>query len=286
MPSYYGWPTPQPQTTPQDYQPPPTVYADTIFSALQALNIDQADIAAVLESSGDILLNYSKRTQQIVVSREFRAWSSSPNSCELLIQGYPARDSTQAARAMALISASLMESLRNRGHFISLVFFCGKHTEPEDTQDASIGPSAILRSFITQLLQQHYATSVFREQDIDFKGLNERDIHALCRMLDWLVRQLPQEKTLVCVIDAVNAYETDEWEEELTALLRFLLGLARDKSLPPAFKLLVTSPTGTLDIHQEFGDEDGNILYIESLQSAGEEAGLWELADGSSEDDE
>ncbi|KAF2684959.1 hypothetical protein K458DRAFT_366444 [Lentithecium fluviatile CBS 122367] len=276
IPGDYGWMHQQQMNLKyhQAQLPQPTIHTNAILAVLPGLNLDRTDIDAIMELGEAILLKYRKRTQQIVVSKEFCDWARSANSCKLLIQGDAGNDSTQAELAMALVSASLMQSLRSRDHFISLVFFCGKHLEPEDEP---LGATAMASSFIAQLLQQHYADTAFKQQDLDLESLQAGDIGVLCTMFERLVRQLPREKTLVCVIDAVDAYETEELEADMRTVLRCLLRLVQDRSVSPAIKVLVTSPAGTIGVHEEFGDEDESILLMESLQSSGEDAGIWEL---------
>jgi hypothetical protein len=176
------------------------------------------------------------------------------------------------------VSASFMQSLRTRDRFVSLVFFCGRHVEFED---ASVGGAALIASFVAQLLQRHYANAVFSQQDIDLESLRVGDRDALCQQFEWLVRQLPRDKTLMCVIDSVDAYETEELEVDMRTVLHHLLGLTRDKSISAVIKVLVTSATGTIGVHEEFQDEDANVLLMESLQSSLEDVGAWESEDDS-----
>lgn len=248
-----------------------TISTDVILSIIQESNLDHIDIEAIMESHEAIPWKYRKHAQQIFVSKEFYGWASSSKSCKLLIQGQTGNDSIQARLAIAWVSASLMQTLRMRNHFASLAFFCGRHFEPED---GPIGATIMISSLMAQLLQQHYANTVFNQQDIDIAGLKSGNVSALCIMFEWLVRQLPRDKTLLCVIDAVDAYETEELEVDMRTVLRHLLELTRDTNVSATIKVLA-SATGTIEVHEEFQDQDANILLMESLTSSLEDAG-WE----------
>lgn len=247
-----------------------------LLAVLNILDLDKTDIDSIMESSNSIPLKYRSRAMQIVTAEEFRAWATSATSSELLVQGDPGADTTQATFAMSLVSASLMQGLRNRDRFVSLVFFCGRHVESDD---ALAGGRAMISSLMAQLLLQHYANATFRQQDVDLEGLRSGDIGVLCRLFEWLVRQLPQHKTLVCVVDGVEYYETAKYEDDMRTVLNSLLGLARDETMCPAVKILATSPMGTVSVHKAFKDDGSNFLLMEGLPSMGEEPGMLELED-------
>jgi hypothetical protein len=259
----------------------PKAHAEVILSVLQGLNLDQSDINAIQDSAETIPWKYRKQTQQVLVAREFYDWASTPKSCTLLIEGPNWKDSFQAGQAMAWVSATFTEVLRTRDHFISLAFFCGRHVEPED---APIGGTALISSFVAQLIQQHYAETTFDPQDIDLESLGAGDLRTLCDLFARLVRQLPRHQTLICIIDSVDAYETSELEDDMRMVLHHLLNLAKEESVSATFKILVTSVTGTLGVHEEFQDEDANVLLMESLQSSLEDVSEWESGEDSDQE--
>lgn len=138
----------------------PIVHVSVILEILNISDLDKGDISFILESSHSISLEYLSRAKQIVYAREFRAWAISVTSFELLIQGESSVDTMQATFTMSLVSASLMQGLRSRERYVSLVFFCHWHIESDD---AFAGVSAVVRSLTAQLLQQHSANATFRE---------------------------------------------------------------------------------------------------------------------------
>jgi hypothetical protein len=241
----------------------PSFSTNFLPSVLRGTNLDHIDLNDIMKSSETILWKYRKRTQQVLVAKEFYDWASPAKSCKLLIQGHTWKDDIRAGQAMAWVSATFAQVTRTRDRFISLAFFCGKHVELED---APVGGTALISSLVAQLLQQHYAPTTFSQQDIDLESLRAGDIRTLCHLFAWLVRQLARDKTVMCVIDSVDAYETSELENNMRRVLRHLLDLAEDKDVPAAFRVLLTSVTGTIGVHEEYQSEDANILFIESLQ--------------------
>ncbi|KAF3763328.1 hypothetical protein M406DRAFT_261652, partial [Cryphonectria parasitica EP155] len=179
----------------------------------------------------------------------------------------------KAGSALSLVSAMLMQGLRTRPSFASVVFFCRQHPESDDL---FAGPSALIRSLTAQLLRQDFANFTFCQKNVDMEGLRGGDVGVLCPFFEWLVRQLPQQKTVVCVVDAVETYETGEYEDDLRTVMQSLLRLARDPNLLATVKVLVTSHENTVSPHEIFNEGEG-ILLMEGLISNGDEKGMMDL---------
>lgn len=234
------------------------------------------DIEAILESGDSIPLRFRSHAKQIVTSDQFHLWATSAISCELLVQGYEVSDEAQAECAMSLVSASLMRSLRDRDRFLSLVFFCGRHIESDDP---FTGGAAIIRSLTAQLLQQQFMNLSFQSQGINLEAIAAADIDVICALFERLVRSLPQHMTVVCVLDDMGCYENHRFESDMRRVLEFLLRLTRDETMPPAIKLLVTCPTGTVSVHEAFKQEDSSILSMEELPQRAGDLGMLEIED-------
>ncbi|KAK4197399.1 hypothetical protein QBC40DRAFT_105880 [Triangularia verruculosa] len=265
----------------------PSVHGTALMALFSDfLNLDIIDIAAVVEASHSIPLRYRSRAQQVVSSAQFRSWATAATSRELLVRGSPGADPTYARAAMSLVTASLVLGLRaskripgSPARFISLVFFCGLHIDSDDP--FARGGSAIMRAFVAQLLHTtpELLNTMFWQRDVDFETLQKfpYDTRALCRLFGFLISRLPQEKTVVCVIDNIERYEADEFESDTRLVLDCLLSLARDQSMLPAVKILVTSPVGTISAHEAFDKDDGcedSILCLEALVPMSDEFGM------------
>ncbi|TGO08689.1 hypothetical protein BTUL_0196g00140 [Botrytis tulipae] len=48
----------------------------------------------------------------------------------------------------------------------------------------------------------------------------------MCTLFVWLVRQLPATTTIVCMIDSIQLYEQDQYEDDIGVVLGCLLSLA------------------------------------------------------------
>ena len=294
---------PQPPKSPEPIIPASALlhfFADII-------NLDVADINTILDFSHAIPLRSRSRAKQVISTPQFTAWATASTSRELLIRGSPGADATSAKQAMSLVAASLVVGLRGTSRiqavppnsvasgsadsrFVSLIFFCGRHIESDDE---FVGGAAMIRSFIAQLLQgddEFTANTTFWQREVDLDALHQQqsgDVVALCGLFAMLVSRLPRHKTVVCVVDGIECYERREYEGDMRVVLGWLVGLARDESIGPAVKVLVTSPVGTVSVHEAFEDgggyggrEEENVLFLEGLPLMGEEYGLLDVEGG------
>ncbi|RYP52433.1 hypothetical protein DL768_002399 [Monosporascus sp. mg162] len=271
-----------PGTLPSIYSPRTSsnssrgTYPSRWHGYLRISRYHKMDIETIIKPGEAISLRYRSRANRIVKSDAFHAWARSARSCGLLIQGQAVADTVQAEAAMSLVSASIMQGLRGRTRLVPLLFFCGRHVEYDDE---FTGGSAMIRSLTAQLLQQHFTNATFRKRDVHLEALEDADIDIVCGLFGWLIRHLPQNMTVICVLDDVSCYENRRYEADMWRVMEFLLGLARDESMPPAVKVLATCPTGTVDVHKLFKQGDSTILSMEGLPSMGEELGMLNVED-------
>jgi hypothetical protein len=172
-----------------------------------------------------------------------------------------------------------METLRSRDRYVSLVFFCRRHMDSNDTC-AYTGPAAMIRSFVAQLLEQSYQGYSFARGDVDLEGARAGNVAVLCALLEWLVRYLPEKekkKTLVCIADGIDAYENGEDGGDLRTVMDSLLGLARSEDSDRVVKVLATSPMGTVSIDEAFRNGPSSFLSMERLQIVSYEEGALEF---------
>ena len=182
-------------------------------------------------------------------------------SRELLVQGEIESRGTYHTSELSLFSATLIQALRTRDRYISLVFFCGYHIEDDELADGQV----MMKSLINQVLRQQTFDISLLHQYVDLEGIWRGDIRQLCALFELLVQQLARETTVVCLIDSIVYYETDEFEADMLEVLRCLLNLVRDGGLQPTFKVLITTPLETEQVRLEFGDDDSTFLSTASL---------------------
>lgn len=100
----------------------------------------------------------------------------------------------------------------------------------------------------------------------------------LCWLLGMLITQVKKGITIICIIDNISSYETDEAVGDLEQLVRCLqtwVIRANQTSSKPRMKLLITDTNQTTRVYRYFQHDD--ILDLE-----GESGDDWE--DDSEED--
>ncbi|OTA08542.1 hypothetical protein A9Z42_0002450 [Trichoderma parareesei] len=239
-------------------------------SILEILNIpldlDSVDLQAVKEYSYRLPRKYHARAVQVTQTREFRQWIVTPTSTRLLIHGdfSPHGPDSHRVSPLSFFCFLLVHMLRARERYITLVFFCGVHVEEEDS---NVGGAAIMRSFIAQLLQQTGPSFIQLDMAMDLESVARGDcaISKLCDLFVQLVRQqLSRNRTLVCIIDGIGDYETDELQGDMLAVIKTLLqfrkpakqGHGAEQPSHGDVKVLVTTPFSTEAVQELFLDEE------------------------------
>ncbi len=260
-------------------------------------NIDESDIDRIMAARDLVPTRYRNRAEQVAGTWQFRDWAVAPTSRELLVHGEQQRrlDGKNGASALSIFCATLMRALRRRVRYVAVVFFCGRHAEEDD---AFAGGAALVRSLTAQLLRYHYFDTALLHREVDLERVRAGDAAQLCALFAWLVRRLPQDVTLICLLDGIENYENDEYEADMLAALRCVLALVRDERLAPAVKILVTSSSGTEKVQEAFREDDACFLSMMELPRANQESSMLRLegrldddsgnsdADGDDDDDD
>lgn len=255
--------------------------------------VDTLDASAILEDERRSIPFRERRKADLIVSTsQFRNWVVSNNSSELLVHGdfHGPRSSSANVSALSVFCATLTQTLRAHSQqHIALVFFCGNHVEQDDQHRGSRG---MVRSFVAQLVRSSLFDDVTRQSgQLQFDGqtdvgtiINSGQLSQLCQLFKNLVRLLPRQATLICLIDGISHYETDEFEEEMLHTLDFLLDLVRNDDIAAAIKLLASSPTATDLVQRKFKDDDTSFVSLAEVRDLGQGLGLSQLADISDDD--
>ena len=195
----------------------------------------------------------------------FRNWLTKPASTELLIHG--AADADEEGSGVSLLSATLFQALGTKERYIRLAFFCGLHTEADDR---FVGGTAMVKSFIAQLLRQYDFDLTFLcnndGSEVQLQRLRKGKVKDLCRLLTCLVRLLPANTKVVYIIDQIGTYECDEHENMMIRVLKTVLGQVRDSEMRCTVKVLATSDEATDTVRDAFSDEDECLLDVEALE--------------------
>ncbi|KAK4196074.1 hypothetical protein QBC40DRAFT_268756 [Triangularia verruculosa] len=159
---------------------------------------------------------------------------------------------------------------------------CSSFHRNEVHQDARTKKGTIRRmvqSLIGQLLSDHdFGLSYSLVPSADVALIEDGDLEELALLLRWLVQQLPEEVTLVFLIDGIIFYEREEFEGPMLDILGDILGFTATNDISATVKVLVTSPWPTTTVRTAFqeghpGDDTGwpsggrdSILSTEMIQ--------------------
>lgn len=205
------------------------------------------------------------RAEQLVQVARMQRWIASPTSCQLLVQG--SYDSRRHISALSLFCAALFQSLADRApqQLIRLAFFCGQHTDP--AADEHTGGRAMVQSFVCQLLCQFDFDGRLPASEISPELVELGDVEELCRLFEWLVCLLPEHAVVFCLVDGILYYERQEFGEDMAYVLTTILRMSDEQRTPAALKVLVTSPSKTVDVRKPFPDD--LVVSMDSLALPG-----------------
>lgn len=242
------------------------------------------DLSSILESSPSIPLRERRKADLLVTTIQFHDWVVAPRSRELLIHGdFRSSRAPRYISALSHFCATLTRALQAKKQYVVLAFFCGSHVEHDDRHR---GARAMARSLVAQLLQQwSFDSTALEGLGLDLERVRKGNLGRICALLGSLVCRLPEHLTLVCVIDGISHYETDDFEEGMMKVLLCLLGLARDSRVASPVKVLATSPTTTDLVQSVFRDDDSCFVSLSQVRDAGQVFGSGVLEDDPEDDD-
>jgi hypothetical protein len=214
---------------------------------------DERSISTSLEDLNNILpigrtlpLAEQNRAVALMQSTRFHEWFLSAVSSGLIVNGncnYVQRQSPMSFVA-AKLASSLYKSVASwksdsPAKLIVLHFFCGEHVDGYDDVDAS--PAGLLCSLLRQLVRQHASFKLAKI--IQKTILDSSDVNQLLDIFSTLIRQLPENVVLFCIIDGLSYYDDQMRGEETSSLIKRLASLStsKDERKRCVFKLLLTT---------------------------------------------
>jgi hypothetical protein len=179
--------------------------------------------------------------QGIFEGTKFREWLTADDSAPLFIEGGPAFSFHGRFASLSLMSCLAVECLEGKESAISIHHFCRRHISSKDPVQ---GPSGMMRSLICQVLRLFHnqvdlgfmSTRRYREQ------IESHNLHILCDCFANVIKQLPADTVLFCIVDSIDCFERHEWAEDCRFMIREIQDLLYEYDCGPVFKLLVTSP--------------------------------------------
>ncbi|PNP57021.1 hypothetical protein THARTR1_02863 [Trichoderma harzianum] len=232
---------------------------------LNMLDVDLGDVVYVADKKEQFPPKQRLLAEQIVNTQLFRNWVVSPTSSKLLVHWDSRLPKViDGVSPLSVFCMTMTQALRAKERFVSMMWFCGRHVEADES-GGCVGGRAMITSLIDQLLRQHtFDAHLLSSTAINLVGLQEGNLDTLIEVLCYLVRQLPPTVSVFFIIDNAALFERDEFESEALQVFSILIRLSQDTSMPASVKVLLTSTPGTTIIRSAFEDED-LILNVEGL---------------------
>ncbi|KAH7309740.1 hypothetical protein B0I35DRAFT_453382 [Stachybotrys elegans] len=247
--------------------PQPGISTGALRLVFNMPNLDLADLAFVVNNKRQLAERERAQAEQIIDTQLFQRWILSASSAKLLVHWDFILPQTFAnVSPLSGFCATMTQVLRAKERCVVAVWFCGRHTGLSEAGGRISG--FMLTSLIDQLLRQHTFDPRLMYTNDNITAMQTGDLEVLTHLLGWLVRQLPEAKTLFFIIDGVYLLERDECKDEALHVLTTLLCLANDRSVSTTIKVLFTSTPGTDDVREAFEDED-LILNVHTLPQLG-----------------
>ncbi|ROV93685.1 hypothetical protein VPNG_08868 [Cytospora leucostoma] len=243
---------------------------DNFPDATGSLNHPNEDLDHVLMYRGQIRARDQSHVQSLLLDPRFLHWVNGDYSGLILVNANIRSSDMQGLSAVSVFCATFITSLLTvRPNDAVVHFFCGLHKSPEE--DLYPGPIGLVRSLVLQVFLKLEYT---RRLKLDFinhrdyaEALRQHDLETLCDTLHQLLYQFPPDTQVYCIIDTIPLFDTDMWYDDLAVVMQFLRDIVVDKSLPPLFKVLLTSPaSSSMDIQSlpVFEEKPRRIITLSS----------------------
>lgn len=198
------------------------------------------DLRRIIRAGQSTELSASHIAKGIIEGQKFKDWLSTDASAALFIEGGSSSASHGRNTPISLMSSVVIESLHDKEPAVAIYFFCGSHTS---SKDSIKGPQGMMRSLICQILRLFSVELDFISSRRYREQLQSLNLHTLCDCFGKLVKRLPMDTVLICIIDSICFFEKKEWAENCRKAVNDLQDLADDDELGAVFKLLITSPS-------------------------------------------
>lgn len=211
---------------------------------LDILDVDESsiwsDFKTVAKRCQKVEAIHCDFAKDVYQSQKFKNWLSE-DSTALCLESLNVQALYGRFSPLSVVTCSIIEQMKADISTMCIYHFCHLHTSPTDSAP---GPSGILRSLTSQLLR------LFPQQtSLGFiSGRRYRDklqswnIDFLCDCFTNVLKQLPPDARILCIIDGIDCFEKHQWAKDCRRMIRDLLDIVHDDDISPVFNLLVTSP--------------------------------------------
>ncbi|KAM0816710.1 putative Fungal STAND N-terminal Goodbye domain-containing protein [Seiridium cardinale] len=188
------------------------------------------DISHVLHTRELLPADQKAQVDLVFNARLFHDWNRSAFPQKLLIQWDNNKPTTIAGVSpLSGFCADLVRNVETKPEFLTIVWFCGLHIDPVEPQTA-VGGRAMVASLIDQLLRRHHFDMKKVPRDINTASVQLGNIRTLIKLLRWLIRRLPADITLLCIIDGLVMFERRVPRESFDGLFKSSGNLQRSSN--------------------------------------------------------
>lgn len=182
----------------------------------------------------------SQIAQGVFEGARFKEWLSVYESTVIFIEGGSALTTNSRFASLSLMNCLAIECLEGKEPAVVLYHFCRRHVSSRDLLQ---GPQGLMRSLLCQTLRlfQNQINLGFISSRRYREQLDSHNLHIMCDCFANIVKQLPAETVLFCIIDSIDCFEKREWADDCRHVIRELQDIMYDNGVGPVFKLLVTS---------------------------------------------
>jgi hypothetical protein len=168
-----------------------------------------------------------------------------PQSGIVLVDGCADRSQMSKVSPLSYICANLSAALQSGPPNVTLTFFCGQHVSSNDDLQ---GPQGLMRALVASLILSLLQNGLISDSmplqlpnlPWEVENLSLQDI---CELFHRLIRLVPRNTLVYCLVDGVSYYERDEWQGDFNLMMMCFGRILDDEILDAFFKLLLTSPT-------------------------------------------
>ncbi|KAJ0122198.1 hypothetical protein J7T55_002710 [Diaporthe amygdali] len=205
------------------------------------------------------------------------------SSSALLINGNEDLSSAEGVSPLSLVAARLAQiSEQNETtQGLTLRYFCAEHShygrEHQNLSPAATMMASLTGQLVSHMLSRSVAVDLSFLEPENWAVLEENNLKVICTVFFELVKQLPPNTILLCILDEVGLYETGVPKRDADTVVRRLVRLV-EASDEIVFKLLVTCrgralgigqyfTRHTLDLDEEVEADDSSTWKIASIGS-------------------
>ncbi|KAJ5726048.1 uncharacterized protein N7483_007405 [Penicillium malachiteum] len=212
-----------------------------------------------LDSKGELL------SDDIDGSSQFQNWTnkSKRKNASLLVQGH--FDSEGGTSALTHLCARIAYESAPNSKVLVLTHFCSLNTASRAEIGRRAGARGLIASFIGQLLSYDSHRVHFDLSQISghkLSRIEEFSLKRLCWLFEMLIAQVKTGTTIICIIDNISSYETNEALDDMEWLVSCLQTwvIQANQTSKPRMKLLITDTNQTTRIYRYF--QGGDILNL------------------------